>query len=381
VVLASLVLAVAGAAIAAKSGPHLTVKGSAHASGGKLQGGFTVENTGKAKAPALGAAVKLVSAGKKPTRLTVQRASIPALAPGDKQRVQVKAAIPGKADSGTWSILACADSCVKIGKLGSAAGGDGTEKKKATAPNAPVPVPAVPTPQPPAPISTVPTTPIAHPVDEPFFHAGGGVEYWGFVPSSYDASNQTPTTLFIWMHGCGGEAEGDAWTYNPAANGKPQDWLMLSLGGRDGSCWTPSVDEAKVLAALADFETHFNINRHRVLLGGYSSGGDLAYRTGFRNSSTFSGLLIENSAPFRDTESTQAESLAAATTKLHIVHLAHTGDAEYPIAMVREETEAVKAAGFPIELIERPGTHFDSHTDSDLIEVLLPFIDAGWTSP
>ena len=57
------------------------------------------------------------------------------------------------------------------------------------------------------------------------------------------------------------------------------------------------------MAALADFETHFNVDRRRVILGGYSSGGDLAYRTGFRHSSTFAGLLIENSSPFRDTES------------------------------------------------------------------------------
>jgi hypothetical protein len=56
-VLASLVLAVAGGAFAAKSAPHLTVKGAAHASGGKLQGGFTVENTGATKAPALTAPI------------------------------------------------------------------------------------------------------------------------------------------------------------------------------------------------------------------------------------------------------------------------------------------------------------------------------------
>ena len=108
-----------------------------------------------------------------------------------------------------------------------------------------------------------------------------------------------------------------------------------------------------------------------MILGGYSSGGDLAYRTGFRHSTTFAGLLIENSSPFRDTESTPAESLAAATTKLPIVHLAHTGDTTYPIAGVREEVGEVEAAGFPIELIERPGTHYDSHTDGDLVEYLL----------
>src|SRR6202008_1753584 len=101
-------------------------------------------------------------------------------------------------------------------------------------------------------------------------------------------------------------------------------------GGAEGVCWTPSVDETKVMAALADFETHFNVNRQRVILAGYSSGGDLAYRTGFPPSSPFAGLLIENSTPFRDTESSAAEFLAAATTKFHIVALAHEEDTTYP---------------------------------------------------
>jgi catechol 2,3-dioxygenase-like lactoylglutathione lyase family enzyme len=232
------------------------------------------------------------------------------------------------------------------------------------------------------PISTVPTDPIAHPVAEPFFHAGGGAEYWDFVPRSYDATDQTPTKLLVWAHGCGGHAEGDAWVVDPGAQeGVAQDWMTLSLGGREGECWAPSVDEAKVMAALADFETHFNVDRRRVFLGGYSAGGDLTYRTGFRHSSTFAGLLIENSSPFRDTESTQAESLAAATTRLHIAHLAHTEDDIYPIAEIQAEVGAVKAAGFPIELIVRPGGHSDSHTDPDLLKYLLPYIDAGWTSP
>lgn len=376
-VLASLVLAVAGGAIAAKSGPHLTVKGAAHASGGKLQGGFTVENTGTGKAQALTATVKLVSAGQKPTKLTVQRASIPALVAGDKQRVKVKASVPGKADSGTWSIFACAGSCVKIGKLT----GGGASKKVATAPNAPTPPATTPSPPAPTPACTPSTGPLAYGSEEPFRHVGEcGDEYFGFVPKSYSPS--TPMPLLVWMHGCGGEAEGDAWTVGSYTAEAGHGWLTLSLGGRDGTCWTPSVDEAKVIAAITDFEAHFNVDTHRVILGGYSSGGDLAYRTGFRHSSTIAGLLIENSSPFRDTESTQAESLGAATTKFHIAHLAHTGDTEYPIAGVKAEIEAVKNAGFPTTFIQKPGEHFDSHTDSDLQEELLPLIETGgWTSP
>jgi predicted esterase len=129
-----------------------------------------------------------------------------------------------------------------------------------------------------------------------------------------------------------------------------------------------------------------------VILGGYSSGGDIAYRMAFYNSGTYAGVLAENTSPFRDTGSSQADSLAAATTKFNVVHLAHLQDDTYPIAEVRAETDAMKAAGFPITRIEAVGTHFDEPgaivagqavpgTDADLRALLLPHIDDGWHSP
>jgi hypothetical protein len=42
---------------------------------------------------------------------------------------------------------------------------------------------------------------------------------------------------------------------------------------------------------------------------------------------------------------------------------------------------ALLVAGFPIELIEEPGGHSDSHTDPDLLAYLLPHIDDGWLAP
>ncbi len=29
--------------------------------------------------------------------------------------------------------------------------------------------------------------------------------YWITVPQAYDSSHNTPTTLFVWSHGCGGQ--------------------------------------------------------------------------------------------------------------------------------------------------------------------------------
>jgi len=383
--LALLVPASAGAE-SAKPYPRVVVKtGSAHVAGNRLAGMVVMTNTGRRRSGR-----EFVELGVGGT--LVKRLGVKPLKVGAKQRITFDRPIPAAAPTGSQTVTACVDggTCRRIGQVTIPGA---VVPNPAPAPPGPSPSPPGPTPVPPdngaapppppdngPPISTVPTDPLAYVADEPFEVSSGTVPYWASVPDSYDPINLTPAPLLVWLHGCGGESSGDIWVVDPGeVAGEPQEWMTIALGGREGGCWTPSVDEAKVMAALADVETHFNVDRGRVLLGGYSSGGDLAYRTGFRHSSTFAGLLIENSSPFRDTESSAAESLAAATTKFPVVHLAHTGDTTYPLAGVQKEVGEVQAAGFPIELIQRPGTHSDANTDSDLVTYLLSRVN-GWPS-
>jgi predicted esterase len=295
--------------------------------------------------------------------------------------------------------LTKADGCRAVGAIVVAAPKPGPSSPPASSGGAPPASPpdsgAAPAPSGKPPIPQIPTAPLPYTAGEPFPVSDPAGFYWADVPAAYDPSNLTPMTLFVWMHGCGGESGGDIYTVSPdlvAPHLTPRNWISISVGGRDGGCWEPNTDSALVLAALEDAETHFNVDRHRVFLGGYSSGGDLAYRTAFYNSSTFAGVLAENTAPFRDTGSTAAASLAAATTKFHVAHLAHLQDDEYPISQVQPEIEQLKAAGFPVELIEKDGTHSDEPgevvnghpvdgTDADLQNLLLPFLESDWRSP
>jgi predicted esterase len=226
----------------------------------------------------------------------------------------------------------------------------------------------------------------------PFTLNDGTTTSYIYVPSSYDTSHNTPTKLFVWLHGCGGLASNDIFNVSP---GGTQTWISLALGGQEGGCWDVGTDPARVMTAVAYMKTRFNIDPGRVILGGYSSGGDLAYRTIFYNSPTFAGCLIENSSPFRDTGSTQTQSFAAVDNggwKFHVVHLAHLQDATYPIAGVRTETNAMISAGFPLSRVEVDGGHYDDPgaienghpvpgTVADLISILLPHIDDGWVGP
>jgi hypothetical protein len=349
---------------------------------GRVRGSFTVANNGAAKAPASTAALRISRKG--PSR-RLRSYAVPGLKAGHQQAIRVTTPLPSSLAAGMYRVTACANAahtvrersrsndCVSVGSF--------TVKAPAS-PTKPAPTPPT---SPAPPVSTVPTAPISYQANTPQDITDSQSDYWVDVPPSYDASNQTPETLLVWMHGCGGEAEGDTFVISP---GDDRSYIAISIGGRDDDCWDPDTDVPKVLAAVADVKTHFNIAPRRVIIAGYSSGGDLAYRTIFDNADLFAGILAENTSPFRDTGSTAAQSLAAAAWKFNDVHLAHDQDDTYPLAGVQGEITQMQNAGFPVTLIDVPGDHFDDDndvndtgTDNDLRHYLLPHINDGWQSP
>jgi pimeloyl-ACP methyl ester carboxylesterase len=401
-------------------------RGSVALSKGRLTGSFLVKNTGSATAPSAAATLATVVNGRV---VYLTTASVRALDQKESARVRVKVAVPSAIGTGRHELSACADrrgavkersesnNCLDLGTFdgstvdapkhptssgrpvdvpetsstapatGAPAPTNASTPPPASGPQAPSndpPPSTTPATTPPTPASTVPTAPIAHPTNT-VFKIGS---YWAYVPSTYDATNVTPFSLLVWMHGCGGESEGTLWN---ASLGDTQPYIGLAPGGADGACWNVNTSPASVLAAIADIGTHFNIDRRRIVLGGYSSGGDMAYRMGLNHPSMFAGLLVENTSPFRDSGVTAAQAQAA-TTKFHVVHVAHIQDATYPLAGVRTETNAMIAAGFPLTRVELDGTHYDDAgdtvnghsvpgTDADLRTRLLPHMADGWLAP
>ena len=220
----------------------------------------------------------------------------------------------------------------------------------------------------------LPTTPFA-------FNAGSVTkigDHSVFVPENYSTDHSVPTQLFVWMHGCGGVAECDVW--NVSARGS-QDWITLSVGGRDGQCWNVDRDGALVLGAIEGVRNRLRIDPSRVVLGGYSSGGDLAYRVAFEHPELFSGILVSNTAPFTDSGASARGLAQAATIRVPIVQVAHLGDTTYPIAEVRSQIEELRSAGYRVALVERAGPHFEADgldygTNYDTRTYLLPVLSA-----
>lgn len=339
--------------------PDLTVShGHVSVAGNRLVGSFVARNAGRRTAARSTAVVKLAD-GTTLGRLTVHR-----LERRHRDTVKISVRLPGTLRTGTQAVQVCLDVRHRV-------------KERSERNNCRT-------------IGSVTTSPqLLHPAPEVPTHVADGVgDYWADVSTAYVPG--TPTTLFVWLHGCGGDAEGDAWTVAPYGG---QHFMTISVGGADGACWDMTSGPGLVAAAIRSAESHFTIDPHRVFIGGYSSGGDLAYRTAFHDSTRYAGVLVTNTSPFRDTGSSAAESLAAATARFHVVHLLHTSDDTYPRAGVIHELDQVRAAGFPVVQLERPGHHWDDPTDpdtglggtsGDIQTVLIPYLDgagAAWSSP
>jgi predicted esterase len=374
----------------------LTVSsGSVRAAGGKLSGSFVVRDGGAA----VGASTATLSirVAKKP-RL-VKRFTVPALRAGASAKVVVAGvSLPAGLAVGSYAIDVCVDgraqirersetnNCRSVGKLSIRSPDTVTPVRPATPTPTPpvVDEPPAPDPAPPAPPSSFPTDPLppgSYTENANGFFAlpGTPTPYSVYLPRSYDASHQTPTSLLVWMHGCGDTASNALNVVASFASRPTQRWITVTVGGRDSACWNVNSDSSLVLSVIADVKSHFNVNPRSVVLGGTLDGGSLAYRTAFYNANLFAGLLLAGSSPFYLTGSTQSASVAAAAWKFNVVHVIHTADTVFPPETVRAETQALADAGFPVTPLERP--YDSSYTGDELVNDLLPHMSDGWLSP
>ena len=381
------------AAAAADRAELLVPQGKVAYVGGKLSGSFVVRDTGQA----VGRTSATLGVRVATRRVLIARVTVPALRRGATRRLVVRGRLPAGLPIGTRTLTVCADAGRRVRERSESNNCRGVltlligRPSAGAAPAAGMPQPpptigATPAGPPPASgaASTVPSDPISFRKETVLEVQGPMAPYWVYVPAGYDASHATPTTLFVWLHGCG---ERSPEVIAGPSPGGSQSWITVAPGGRESGCWNPTTDMPLVLSVIADVKRHFNIAARRVVLGGFSSGGDLAYRTIYENANLFAGLLAEGTTPFAGTGCpSRATCIERAARKVNIVHLAHTDDDAYPLGTVRPETDALRDAGFPITRIERPGGHSepdsgDTGTVHDLRTYLLPHLSDPWLAP
>ncbi len=199
--------------------------------------------------------------------------------------------------------------------------------------------------------------------------------YVVYLPKSLD--EKRPAPLLVGLYGCGDRARNFAeWAIDPWATRATQDWIGLAVDGasRHG-CWDLDKDADKVLAAVDDLARCANVDLERVVIGGYSSGGNLAWRVAMTHSDRFAGVLIENAALHRSLLKVSEWSRAR---RLPIAHRAHREDPVFPIAKVLTDEKRLKERGFPILLDVQPVDH--SGSSEDWAQFLIPKM-RDWKRP
>ena len=210
-----------------------------------------------------------------------------------------------------------------------------------------------------------------------FVRASAKSSYVAYVPAAY--TGKEPMPVIVGLHGCSDTAMNFAtWGVNPWGTRSTQRHIGISVDGASGgaagsnSCWTRGSDDAKVLAAVDDLAKCFWLDRSKVTIAGYSSGGELAYKVALENADKFDGLLIEDSGLYANANPDQL--LAGAAWKLPIAHIAHTDDTVFPLSQVQADWAKTTKAAFPLTTKVVAGTH--SGTSDDWNTFLLPKITA-----
>ncbi|WP_345522498.1 CARDB domain-containing protein [Nocardioides conyzicola] len=356
---------------AGETGPDLVVtRGSVRVTGERVVAALVVTNGRGARARAAGRSVVRLTAERAGRAVVLGSRPVPRLAAGHHARVRF--AVPtARLQPGRYTVRACADprhrlrersernNCRVLGRV--------TVRTTST--------------------GALCTTRLCDPLDVargtevPYTDASGS--YWVYVP---DDGSDAPYRVLIWLHGCGGD-HGDIWG---AADYWGYHYIAIVPDGAEGGCWSMSTGPDRVLRTVASLTAHFDIDPRRVVLGGYSSGGDLAYRTAFLHAERFAGVLAMNTSPFRDNGTTPSDA-AQAAWRFPVVHLLHTDDETYPEAGVDAELADLEDLGYPVTRLELAGTHWDEPTDPDnptdgtwhdFQEVLVKgHMDDDWVSP
>jgi predicted esterase len=322
--------------------------------GSTVAGSFNVKSKRAATRRPTQATVQLV--GSSGTR-EIQATTVAKIKARKAKAVRVDASFVGFAP-GRYAVQYCVDTTAVIAERNESnncATVGGVQVSDTATANDPMAVPA------PLLCATANCSPIAPALGDVTSYSDATGTYWVHAP---DDGSSSAWKVLIWLHGCGGFSSGDVWT--PADGYKSNHhYLTITPDGADGGCWNPSgadsrTNMVRVLRTRESVIAHFNVDPKRIVVGGYSSGGDLAFPTVFFHSTLFAGVLSTNTAPFRDTGFTSARLLNAASRRFPVFHVGHTGDATYPRTTVDLELDDMVSRGHPVGRLWKAGTHWDN---------------------
>ena len=319
----------------------------------RISGSLKVKNAGKKKAKRSTVSLRL---GGTP----VQTLRLGPVKKGKARVLRFSFAAPW----GRHKVTACADAGAKV-----------TESKEKNNCRVLGTVTVRPTPSPTAPTEPIPYTPgTVFPVD------AAPLDYSLHVPTTYVPHHQTPTGLLVFLSGCGWTGQDFGELLQSKAPGlATKNYIVMTPDLMEGEpCWDTGTDPSRVMAAIADVKTHFNIAPRKVVIGGYSSGGFAAGATAFSNITQFAGV-VTLCAPAYTGSVAQAEAIGDAGWRVNVVMRGHANDNTVNISALQVSRDRLLEAGFPLDYTEVAGLDH-GYVDEDFV-YLFGKISSAWTAP
>ena len=193
-------------------------------------------------------------------------------------------------------------------------------------------------------------------------HAISGTTYAVYVPASYQST--TPMRAIVALHGTG-DSPTNFITYLWKANADAQGLIIVAPKGTffsngQGPAWS-NADLPRVLAALDEVQSCFNVAPKRTLVSGFSAGAHMAYFVGLKQAQRFAGIAIAAGSLYGGAEYLNGgASLFPAAWKVPVVHFHGTQDQSVPYGFGEQSRDKLVAAGHPVQFHAFSGGHTTS---------------------
>ena len=181
-------------------------------------------------------------------------------------------------------------------------------------------------------------------------HANNGIDERGgfsiYVPEYY-AGEAVP--LVLALHGGSGHGRQFIWSWLRAARSHNCIVIAPTSAENTWSLMDPAADAQRLNKLVAYAQEHWNIDPHRVLLGGMSDGGTFSYVAGLQDGTAFTHLA-PCSASFHPMLVAAASAERLTGLPIYLIHGAL--DWMFPVDVARTAQQALQAAGAKVVYAE-----------------------------
>jgi predicted peptidase len=201
---------------------------------------------------------------------------------------------------------------------------------------------------------------------------GGALRYTISVPKGYEVTKSVP--LVVALHYGGrvfpfyGRGVIDT-LVGPACS--ELDAIIVAPDAQGDGPWTTETNERLVTWLAQSVMKSYSIDPARVLLTGFSMGGEGAWHIGSRRQELFSAAIPVAGRPAGVTD-----------WKIPVYVIHSRDDSVIPIGPAEQHARELKAKGAPVEWKELSGlTHFDTGRYQDALRAGVNWVRQKWNNP